>query len=295
MSQLPLTLKLKLEEALAHLEGVKITIENFLPSSGGCINNGGKLSTSKGIFFVKWNSLRKYPGMFRAESMGLSLLRSTEALDVPEPLYFGEAHEFQFLILSFIEGSPRTQGYWEDLGSGLAALHKKTSEAFGLDHSNYIGSLQQSNNPRTSWVDFFIHERLEKQLALADAKNYQIKSLRKKFESLYTKLPGILIQESPSLLHGDLWSGNIMVNDKGEPSIIDPAVYYGNREVDIAMTQLFGRLQKEFYQSYEYYFPMEKGFQERLDIYNLYPLLVHLNLFGGSYLQQINTTLNQFV
>jgi protein-ribulosamine 3-kinase len=295
MSQLPLTLKHKLEEALAALKGEKVIIDNFFPSSGGCINNGGKLSTSKGVFFVKWNSAERYPGMFRAESMGLSLLRATETLDAPEPLCAGEAHEFQFLILGFIQGSLRAERYWENLGSGLAALHKKTAKAFGLAYSNYIGSLPQSNTPRISWVEFLVRERFEKQLGLTDPNDHQINRLRKKFELLYAKLPGILIQESPSLLHGDLWSGNIMVSDQGQPSIIDPAVYYGNREVDIAMTQLFGGFQKEFYQSYQYHFPMENGFQERLDVYNLYPLLVHLNLFGGSYLQQINLILKKFV
>lgn len=295
MVQLPLTLKLKLEEILANLRGEKVTIENFFPASGGCINNGGKITTSKGIFFVKWNSLHKYPEMFRAESKGLSLLRSTGALDVPEPLYSGEANDFQFLLLKFIASSTPTKSYWENLGSGLAALHKETSEDFGLDHPNYIGSLPQSNDRRTNWVEFFIHERLEKQLDLTDKNDYEIRSLRKKFELLYVKLPSILIQERPSLLHGDLWSGNIMVNDNGEPTIIDPAVYYGNREIDIAMTQLFGRFEDGFYQSYEYHFPMVKGFQERLNIYNLYPLLVHLNLFGGSYLQQLKAAVRRFV
>jgi protein-ribulosamine 3-kinase len=295
MLQLPSALKLTLERILTDLKGEKVVIQNFVPASGGCINNGGKLETSKGLFFVKWNSSLKYPGMFHAEATGLSFLRSTQTLDVPQPLHSEEEDEIQFLLMDFIESSPTNQQYWENLGAGLAALHKNSSKNFGLDYSNYIGSLGQSNRRNNSWVDFFIQERLEKQIALTDPNGPEIKILRKKFEQLYTKLPEILSEEPPSLLHGDLWGGNIMVNHKGEPAIIDPAVYYGNREVDIAMTLLFGGFQKEFYESYKHYFPLEAGYKDRLEIYNLYPLLVHLNLFGGSYLQQLLAVLRRFV
>lgn len=272
-----------------------LTLKDFSFIGGGCINNGGKLTTSHGTYFLKWNDAEKFPEMFKAEAKGLKLLTESKSMYIPEVIGTGEGGSFQFLVLEFIAASNRTQHYWRDFGVQLASLHRCTSTSFGLDHDNYIGSLTQQNTPHTSWIDFFIHSRLDAQLRLAEQSALIDKSLRRSFETLYKKLPDLLVIEKPALLHGDLWSGNIMVNQHGAPVLIDPAVYYGHREMDIAMTQLFGGFKPEFLQAYHESFPLAPGVEDRLQLYNLYPLLVHVNLFGGNYLAQVNSILRRFI
>ena len=179
-------------------------------------------------------------------------------------------------------------------GKQLAQLHQNTNTSFGLEESNYIGSLLQQNNLHNNWIDFFINERLKPQIKLARDNGKIDLSTITKFERLYTKLDEIFPEEPPALLHGDLWSGNFMVDEKGGPVIIDPAVYFGHREMDIAMTKLFGGFNQQLYQSYNEHFPLEKGWEQRVDICNLYPLMVHVNLFGGGYLEQVKSILNKF-
>jgi len=174
----------------------------------------------------------------------------------------------------------------------LATLHKTTQEDYGLDNNNYMGSLEQVNHKKKSLIDFFIECRLIPQIEMAG--NKLSKSDHEMFEALYKRLPSILIDEQPALVHGDLWSGNFMIGNKGQPVLIDPAVAYSSREVDIAMSRLFGGFDSVFYSSYEETYPTAPGLEERIDIYNLYPLLVHVNLFGGGYYQQVKNILNRF-
>jgi protein-ribulosamine 3-kinase len=276
-------------------KGIRLTTQlQFSGSTGGCINEGGVIKTSVGPFFVKWNSRNKFPGMFAAESTGLKLLSKSRGLHIPEVIAVGEVGAFQFLILSHIESAKKNEFYWEELGEGLADLHRITSPSYGLDHNNFIGSLDQENTPSTSWIQFFIHQRLEKQLKLMEHNGYEGNNLRSRMERFYNKLPDLLCEEKPALLHGDLWSGNIMSNQFGKPCLIDPAVYFGHREVDLAMTRLFGGFAAEFYSSYRNAYPLENGFEDRLKIYTLYPLMVHVNLFGSSYLSQVNNILDRF-
>jgi protein-ribulosamine 3-kinase len=275
--------------------GDTLVLKDFSFTGGGCINNGGKLTTSHGTYFLKWNDAVKFPDMFQTEAKGLKLLAESKSMYIPKVIDAGEAGSFQFLILEFVAASNRTQHYWRDFGVQLAMLHQHTSTSFGLDYNNYIGSLPQQNTLHTSWIDFFIHNRLDAQLRLAERSSLVDKSLRRNFETLYAKLPDLLVMEKPALLHGDLWSGNVMVNQHGAPSLIDPAVYFGHREMDIAMTQLFGGFNPEFLQVYHESFPLAPGVEERLQLYNLYPLLVHVNLFGGDYLAQVNSILRRFI
>lgn len=267
----------------------------FSFSGGGCINQGGRLKTIAGTFFLKWNSSKKFPSMFSAEANGLRLLKNADAIDIPSVIGVGEDEEQQFILLDYIEQRPQVQSYWKDLGSRLARLHKSTDVQFGLDHDNYIGSLQQSNRRRQSWIEFFIDERLNVQLRLAVDSGMAGSQMSKSFDSLYKRLPSLLHEETPALLHGDLWSGNIIATEKGEPCLIDPAVYYGCREVDLAMTKLFGSFPTEFYEAYDETFPLHPGYEDRMDLYNLYPLLVHLNLFGAQYKNPITGILKRFV
>lgn len=283
-------------ELVQHIKSqMQCEISDFEFAGGGCINNGGRLNTNKGVFFLKWNDLHRYPDMFAVEARGLSLLRQPEAIDIPEVIHSGSTDNLQYLLLAFVEQAPRSKTYWRDLGAGLANLHRNTSPAFGLDHDNYIGSLHQYNEPMRSWLEFFIQQRLEMQIKLAvDGKRINT-TFVKKFDLLFGKLPDLFLEEVPALLHGDLWSGNVITNPEGNPCLIDPAVYFGHREVDLAMTQLFGGLDRSFLETYHKTFPLLPGFEERFDIYNLYPLLVHVNLFGGGYKAQVNTIVNRFV
>lgn len=266
----------------------------FTSIGGGCINNGGKLITTAGDLFLKWNSDALFPGMFDAEAKGLALLRSPGAIRIPAAASAGRNAGFQFILMEFIGTAPRVSRYWEILGQRLASLHRNTQHFYGLDHDNYIGSLRQHNTPSSSWLEFFISQRLEAQLKPAVDAGRIGTSLAKKFQRLYDHLPELLPTEPPSLLHGDLWNGNLITDDKGEPCLIDPAVYYGHREMDLAMTQLFGGFGERFYASYQEAFPTSPGLQQRLDIFNLYPLLVHVNLFGSGYVNGIESTLNRY-
>src|SRR5688572_27206373 len=202
------------------LEGVKevlnlqdsSSIREFAFAGGGCINQGGKLTTAIGSFFLKWNDEKKFPGMFEAESKGLHLLHRQNAIRIPKVIGHGKNGPHQFLLLEFIEQKSRSKNYWQQLGQKLAALHRKSSELFGLDHANYIGSLRQFNHTNSNWINFFIEQRLEVQLNLGINYGVAPAAWTKKFEALYVKLPSLITIEKPSLLHGDLWSGNLITD-----------------------------------------------------------------------------------
>jgi protein-ribulosamine 3-kinase len=275
----------EVQQALTHRLG---TLKSFTPASGGCINNGGRLETSGGTVFVKWNDAQKFPGMFESESRGLQILEEADGVRVPGAVFHREAGRYQFITMEWIEPSRRSASYWEKLGSGLATLHQTTSKQFGLAHDNYIGSLPQHNEWLDSWTDFFIHRRIEPQLKMLNASS----GLRKKFDALFKSLPDIFPNERPALLHGDLWGGNLITDDKGEPCLIDPAVHFGHREMELSFTRLFGGFDPRFYDTYKGVFPLHAGFEERVAICNLYPLLVHANLFGGHYLREIEDILS---
>jgi protein-ribulosamine 3-kinase len=271
------------------------SIVHFSFSGGGCINHGGKIETTNGTYFLKWNDLQKFPEMFSAEARGLSLLANSGTLHTPEVISAGATSNYQYLILEFIESRARDQSFWSHFGIGLANLHSHSDEFFGLDHDNYIGSLRQCNCSYKNWIDFFVEQRLQPQLLMCEAAGYPDNGHMRQFEALCKKLPDLLAMEKPALVHGDLWSGNVIPDEFGLPCLIDPAVYYGNREVDLAMTTLFGGFDSSFLKSYQEVFPLQPGYQRRFQLYNLYPLLVHANLFGGSYWLQVVSILNQFV
>lgn len=272
-----------------------LTLRSFSFSGGGCINNGGRLSTSNGDYFLKWNVRDKYPGMFVAEARGLELLRKANALRIPAVIATSETRDHQFILLEYIDSKPKQANFWEALGEGLALQHQQMSSTFGLDHNNYIGSLPQQNPPSKDWINFFIEHRLNAQLQLA-VRDGKITSLvAKQFDALFKKLSSILPIEKPCLLHGDLWSGNLITGNTGQPCLIDPAVYYGNREAEIAFTTLFGGFSSAFYETYNAAYPFVSGHEKRRDLYNLYPLLVHVNLFGGGYASQVVSILRTFV
>lgn len=280
------------QEVFNHALGHSVNVRNAQYLPGGCINDAVHLETDQADFFLKWND-RKYEDMFNKEALGLDLLRKNFPYNVPQVYGKGRVESRSFLLLEFIERGSIRPDYWTNLASGLAQLHRVTHLQYGLDHDNYIGRLEQFNQWRDDWVDFFVEMRLEKQLELAVANGYVEANFLRKFRKIYSKLSWIFPHDRPALIHGDLWSGNLIIGSDGNCGIIDPAVYFGSREMEISFTRLFGGFDSEFYSAYQQEFPFEPGFEERVPVYNLYPLLVHLNLFGMSYYGSIEQTINQ--
>jgi len=261
---------------------------------GGSINQVYFLSTSKGSFCIKFNQAEAFPGMFQAEARGLSLIESSDAIRVPSVIEAVTLTNYSYLLLEYLEPFRKIQDFMVEFGHSLARLHMNTNTDFGLDHDNYIGSLPQQNRWYDDWISFFVEERLGYQISLARKSGLLPYDTMKQFQRLFPRLKSYFPKEKPALIHGDLWSGNFIVSEKGKPCLIDPAVYYGHRETDIAMTTLFGGFSSDFYSSYNEVFPMEQGWKGRMDLYNLYPLLVHLNLFGTGYLRLIYQVLKKY-
>ncbi|HKL19067.1 MAG TPA: fructosamine kinase family protein [Halalkalibaculum sp.] len=264
--------------------------------SGGSINEAAKLDIEEvGPAFLKWNRTAD-PDMFEKEVSGLNLLRDAETgLRVPEVLLQGTVNgSTGYLLLEYIEDGRPGNRSAQDFGEQLASLHDHRGESFGLDEDNYIGRLPQSNNRHSDWINFFIDERMEPQLQMAMKSGKFGSAIIGAFNNMYRKLDEIFPKDRPSLLHGDLWGGNFFYDTEGTAVIYDPAVYYGHREIELAFTHLFGGFSSAFYEAYDKVLPLEPGFKQRKDIYNLYPLLVHTNLFGGSYARQVEGIVTQF-
>jgi len=261
---------------------------------GGCINNVLHLETSLGNFCMKYNFCNSYPLMFEAEARGLQLLKSSNAIRVPEVIAVQTLSVHSYILLEYIVTGVPVRGLMEEFGRSLAKLHCHHDQYFGLDHDNYMGSLPQCNTRHIDWVSFFTEERLQPQVRKAVNSGALPSNAIPQFDRLYKKLDGLFPEEKPSLLHGDLWNGNFLTSESGKACLIDPAVYYGHREIDIAMTKLFGGFDQGFYTGYQEILPMESGWKERMDLYNLYPLMIHLNLFGSGYLGSILTIIRKY-
>lgn len=262
---------------------------------GGSINKVVRIVCDEGDFVLKLNRSERFPGMFAAEARGLTLLREKMEAGVPEVVLVQDTGKTQCLVLDYLPPEPPQSDSWSVFARRLAALHRKTSPAFGLDHDNWMGSLPQSNAWTKNLPDFFRLRRLQPQVDLALASGRMTISDARSFDKLYLKLPALLpAREQPALIHGDLWSGNVVDGPDGKLWMIDPAVAYSCREADLAMSRLFGGFPHEFYGTYDEAFPLQPGWEERVAVWNLYPLLVHVNLFGGSYINAVRETLAHF-
>lgn len=281
-------------EYLTKHSGKIVSVKKTSSISGGCINDAGKIETNIGAFFVKWNNASMFPKMFETEAKGLKLLKQANCVNIPEVIGYGETDNISWIILEYIEPAAPGKNFWEEFAISLANQHRVQSEYYGLDYNNYIGSLPQYNEQKDNWIEFFISQRLEKQIKLARDKNIINTNIIKKFANLKHFLFEFFPKEEPSLLHGDLWGGNYMVNSKGQACIFDPAVYFGHRIMDIGMSKLFGGFPAEFYDAYNNEYPLGKSWESSIPIANLYPLMVHVNLFGGSYLNSVERILKPF-
>lgn len=279
-------MRASLASAVERAVGSKMT--GFHCVSGGDINRAYRAELVDGRrIFVKGNDDAP-EGMFAAEARGLAWLREATALRVPEVLAAGP----DFLVLEWLESGRRTTDFDEQLGRGLAALHRAGPDGFGLDHDNFIGRLAQRNQPRATWPAFYREQRLEPQLQLAVAAGLASPAMRRGFDRLFADLDQLVgPPEPPARLHGDLWGGNLMVDDDGQPCLIDPAVYGGHREVDLAMMRLFGGFAPRVFAAYDEAYPLSPGHERRVPLYQLYFLVVHVNLFGRSYLASVERAL----
>lgn len=264
--------------------------ENFVPRqadslSGGCINEAWCLFDDKCRFFVKLNSQNRQTVMFAAEFAGLLALYESGAIRVPKPLCYGATADACYLVTEYL---PLASGHANPriLGRQLAALHRHTAATYGWERDNTLGATPQPNTQDKDWSAFWRERRLGYQLQLAASNGYG-GALQTRGERLLSELDKFLPHRPPaSLLHGDLWSGNVSGLADGTPVIFDPAVYYGDRETDLAMTELFGGFGRDFYAAYREEWPLDEGYALRKDLYNLYHILNHLNLFGGGYQRQ---------
>jgi protein-ribulosamine 3-kinase len=271
------------EEALAQ-RGLGRHVTSVTPVGGGCINNGARIVTdSGGVFFLKWN--RSAPaGMFAAEADGLEALARASSLRVPAPVAWdSRSGGDSWLLLEHVGSGPSGAAALSALGAGLAAMHSgEVGATFGWERDNWIGSLDQPNDPSESWGDFWRDRRIEPQLSLARSRGLARDAA---FDALLERIPGALDDlGTPELLHGDLWGGNWFADERGRPVLIDPAVYRGHGEVDLAMSELFGGFGPAFYEAYAEVRPLSGAYAAyRRDLYQLYYLLVHVNLFGRAY------------
>ncbi|MGY6742018.1 MAG: fructosamine kinase family protein [Cecembia sp.] len=282
------------EQALYISLGQETQILSSRLIAAGNINQGVFLKTTEHTLFLKVN-FQESPDIFEKEALGLNLLMENSPLKIPEVYHFGRIEDRNFLLMEWIHSDAGKNQYWNELGVGLAEMHMTSRGDFGLDTHNYIASLRQENSNNVVWSDFFIENRLEPLIGKAYYEGLLDLDFLKTFQSIYPKLKDIFPNEKPALLHGDLWSGNVMRGEMGVPVLIDPAVYFGHREMDLAFSQLFGGFDTRFYKAYQEVFPLEPGFEDRVPIYNLYPLLVHLLLFGKSYLSGIERTVKRLL
>jgi fructosamine-3-kinase len=295
------SIQIYLNQILSEAFSSKIGALQFQPIGGGCINETYRLNLNGAQqFFLKVNSVARYPGLFEKEKNGLEFIAKQEIIRVPSVILFSEIDNHQLLLLEWIEGGIKTENFWKAFGEQLATLHQQTwldkndQVLFGFEEDNYMGSLVQHNDQHQKWNDFFIDARLQPQIKLAGKSHLLDRKHVDAFDNLFSRLPEIFTDEQSALLHGDLWNGNFMCDEKSQPVLIDPAVYFGHRSMDLGMTTLFGGFDKVFYDVYNYHFPFPKNFRQQWEICNLYPLLIHLNLFGSGYLGQIDAVLRRF-
>ncbi len=270
------------------------TITKVSSVSGGDISEAYKINTPTNTYFLKLNNASNALSLFKAEAKGLQLINNTNIIKAPQVLAYDAFQDSAFLLMAFIESKSPSPKDFKKLGAQLGKLHKCTSEDFGLNHDNFIGSLPQSNQQYKHWVDFYTYERLLPQLKLARQKKLLSNNECPSAEIIKSCLSSLFKTIKSSLLHGDLWSGNYLISKNGTPYLIDPAVYYGHNEVDIAMSKLFGGFGNSFYEAYHSHFPKDEYTKSRIEIYQLYYLLVHLNLFGRSYYGSVVSILEKY-
>jgi len=281
-----------IKDHINHLLGTRI--KKIVPLSGGDISKAYLLQTETERFFCKVNLGSSAQSMFLAEMDGLQSISKTKTIKAPQVFFCKPLEKGGCLVMDYIEPKRPSSRDMELLGHQLAELHKTTAMDFGWDNDNFIGSLPQSNKKHGEWVSFYVEERLLPQLHMAENKKLLSGDEIPTQERMHDVIKKYCPETKPSFLHGDLWNGNYLIANDGTPYLIDPAVYYGHNEIDIAMSRLFGGFDTAFYNAYQELFPSAPLENERTAIYQLYYLLVHLNLFGSSYYGSVSRILKHY-
>ncbi|MGL5083388.1 MAG: fructosamine kinase family protein [Microcoleaceae cyanobacterium] len=290
----------QIAEQITQATGKKFEVKDRQSVGGGCINQGYRLSDHSINYFVKLNQA-SHVAMFEAEALGIQQMWNTQTIQVPRPICWGIAGSSAYIVMSWLEIGGRTGSQeMAEMGHKLALMHQWRApkfypgwHQFGWEINNTVGSTPQINTWTEHWADFWEEHRIGYQFRLAKRQGGSFEQA----EELLRRIPELLAnhQPQPSLVHGDLWGGNAAVTLTGEPVIFDPATYFGDREVDIAMTELFGGFSPEFYEGYNKVWPLEPGYKHRKILYNLYHILNHFNLFGGGYGSQANQMIRQLL
>jgi fructosamine-3-kinase len=284
----------RIAERISEVTGEPFKIANRRAVGGGCINQSTSITDGKRTYFVKVNDASESE-MFAAEAEGVREMWETQTIRVPKPVCWGTADSSAYIVFDWLElGGRGGSQVWEQMGRQLAAMHRHSGRGqFGWHRNNTIGATPQINTWMSDWAKFFAEYRIRYQLDLARQKGGNFSG----GDRLVKKIPELLADRDPqpSLIHGDLWSGNAAVTADGEPVILDPATYYGDREADIAMTELFGGFPSAFYRGYNEAWALDEGYQRRKTLYNLYHVINHFNLFGGGYGSQAERMIRQLV
>lgn len=283
----------KISQHIARATGTPFEARQQHSIGGGCINSAYIVSDGAQSYFVKTNTLDKY-AMFAAEAAGLQVICASRSIRAPHPICQGTTDDLHYLVLEYIALEAGNNTSAAKLGEQLAAMHRVTASRFGWDRDNAIGATPQINTWGDDWVHFFGEHRLRFQLDLATRNGYPYSA---KGGKLIDRLADFFqtYRPQPALLHGDLWGGNWAEDTQGQPVIFDPALYFGDRETDIAMTELFGGFPPAFYRAYTAAYPLDAGYDTRKDLYNLYHILNHYNLFGGAYGRQATQIIDRLL
>lgn len=282
-------LKFAIEQSIDTATGLTFQVQNVRLCGGGCINDAIILQGLHQHYFVKLNIAARL-GMFIAEAAGLRTMYETKTIRVPKPIVYGCFGNTSYLVLEALEfGGPKD---WKQMGRQMAKLHRNVADRFGWERDNTIGSTIQRNSWTSDWATFFRENRLGFQFELAQQNGYYFEQSETLLESVTAILAGH--KPDPSLLHGDLWSGNAGFLADGQPVIYDPACYFGDRETDLAFSEFFGGFSSDFYRGYQSEWPLSKGYEQRKTLYNLYHVLNHTNLFGGSYAGRAQQMIKQY-
>lgn len=282
-----------IEKAIEQAEGGRFEILNRSSIGGGCINDAQRLDGADTSYFVKTNDASFLP-LFEAEADALREIAASKTIRVPSPICHGMATtDLAYLVLEYVEIGSGTASSQQSLGECLAHMHQERKPHYGWNKDNAIGSTPQPNQPEQDWAVFFRDQRLRFQFELAEKKGKRFRGSEHLLKEVPTLLEGH--DTFPSLLHGDLWGGNAACDREGKPFVFDPATYYGDRETDLAFTEMFGGFTADFRKAYEKIFPLDVGYQRRKILYNLYHLLNHFNIFGGGYASSAQRSIDELI